>query len=79
MAFVAMQNLFLGKNIKDAIDEPRVHHQLLPMTLRHEKRMNMVSNFNLIAYCLLVQLLRDFYSEIVSISGHCSVFCKVGA
>ena len=47
VAFVAMQNLFLGKNIKDAIDEPRVHHQLLPMTLRHEKRMNKVSNFNL--------------------------------
>ena len=48
VAFVAMQNLFLGKNIKDAIDEPRVHHQLLPMTLRHEKRMNKVSNYSLL-------------------------------
>ena len=60
VAFVAMQNLFLGKNIKDAIDEPRVHHQLLPMTLRHEKRMNKVSNFDFIAYWpSLAQLLTE--------------------
>jgi len=39
VAWVAMHHLLLEKNIKEAIDEPRLHHQLLPMTLRHEKLM----------------------------------------
>ena len=27
---VAIKSLWMNKNIKDAIDEPRVHHQLYP-------------------------------------------------
>jgi gamma-glutamyltranspeptidase/glutathione hydrolase/leukotriene-C4 hydrolase len=27
---VAIKSLWMNKNIKDAIDEPRVHHQLFP-------------------------------------------------
>ena len=45
VAWVAMHHLLLEKNIKEAIDEPRLHHQLLPMTLRHEKLMPKVSLF----------------------------------
>ena len=41
-AWVAMQHLLLNKNIKEAIDEPRLHHQLLPMKLYHEKLMSKV-------------------------------------
>ncbi|XP_075228170.1 scoloptoxin SSD14-like [Lycorma delicatula] len=36
VAYVTMMNLWFGKNIKEAIDEPRVHHQLMPMTLMYE-------------------------------------------
>lgn len=32
-----IRNLWLGENIKEAIDSPRFHHQLFPMTLNYEK------------------------------------------
>lgn len=35
-ALVAMQNLWFNKNIKEAIDAPRFHHQLFPMRLQYE-------------------------------------------
>lgn len=33
---VAMQNLWFNKDIKEAIDAPRFHHQLFPMRLQYE-------------------------------------------
>ena len=35
-----MQNLWLDKNIKEAIDEPRFHHQLLPMHILAEEAVS---------------------------------------
>ncbi len=35
-AVVAMRHLWIGQNVKDAIDAPRLHHQLLPMNVRAE-------------------------------------------
>lgn len=32
-----IRNLWMGENIKEAIDSPRFHHQLLPMTLHYEE------------------------------------------
>lgn len=32
-----IQNLLFGTTIKEAIDRPRLHHQLFPMTLLYEK------------------------------------------
>jgi gamma-glutamyltranspeptidase/glutathione hydrolase/leukotriene-C4 hydrolase len=32
-----IRNLWLGEDIKEAIDSPRFHHQLFPMTLNYEK------------------------------------------
>ncbi|XP_039292330.1 glutathione hydrolase 1 proenzyme [Nilaparvata lugens] len=35
-AMVAMLNLWFNKTIKEAIDEPRIHHQLFPMQVSYE-------------------------------------------
>ncbi|KAB7495154.1 Gamma-glutamyltranspeptidase 1 [Armadillidium nasatum] len=35
-AWVAIQNLWFGRDIKEAIDSKRLHHQLYPMTLQYE-------------------------------------------
>ena len=33
----ALMNVFyLGKNVKEAVDAPRLHHQLFPMNLFYE-------------------------------------------
>lgn len=37
VGLVTMRTLWQGKNIKEAIDEPRVHHQLLPTDLEVEE------------------------------------------
>nr|XP_054932462.1 scoloptoxin SSD14-like [Dermacentor andersoni] len=39
VGLVAMRTLWQGKNIKQAIDEPRVHHQLLPADLEVEESL----------------------------------------
>lgn len=31
-----IQNLWFGKSIKEAIDRPKIHHQLFPMTFQYE-------------------------------------------
>ncbi|KAG0719917.1 Glutathione hydrolase 1 proenzyme [Chionoecetes opilio] len=36
VAWVSLNNLWLGDNIKEAIDARRIHHQLFPMTLDYE-------------------------------------------
>lgn len=36
VAWSSMNNLWLGDNIKEAIDARRIHHQLFPMTLSYE-------------------------------------------
>ncbi|CAF1484294.1 unnamed protein product [Adineta steineri] len=38
VAQVAIYNLWLGKSIRDAVDMPRLHQQLIPMELELEKR-----------------------------------------
>ncbi|EFX74307.1 hypothetical protein DAPPUDRAFT_57425 [Daphnia pulex] len=35
--YAMIRNLWLGEDIKEAIDSPRFHHQLIPMTLNYEK------------------------------------------
>lgn len=37
VAWVSLNNLWLGNNIKEAIDARRIHHQLFPMTLQYEE------------------------------------------
>ena len=43
VAQVAIYNLWLGKSIRDAVDMPRLHQQLIPMELELEKRFPVVS------------------------------------
>ncbi len=43
VAQVALYNLWLGKSIRDAVDMPRLHQQLIPMELELEKRFPVVS------------------------------------
>jgi gamma-glutamyltranspeptidase/glutathione hydrolase/leukotriene-C4 hydrolase len=31
-----MNVFYLGKNVKEAVDAPRIHHQLFPMNLFYE-------------------------------------------
>ncbi|CAF3443074.1 unnamed protein product [Rotaria sp. Silwood1] len=38
VAQVAIYNLWLGKSIRDAVDMPRLHQQLIPMEIELEKR-----------------------------------------
>ncbi|CAF0721059.1 unnamed protein product [Adineta steineri] len=38
VAQVAMYNLWLGKSIRDSVDMPRLHQQLIPMEVELEKR-----------------------------------------
>ena len=33
---VILRNLFFDKNVKEAVDAKRLHHQLFPMTAQHE-------------------------------------------
>ena len=47
-----MSVLWFNKTIKEAIEEPRFHHQLFPMELQYEKGTPSVSNFyNLFLSC----------------------------
>ncbi|XP_021944115.1 scoloptoxin SSD14 isoform X3 [Folsomia candida] len=36
IAYATMRNIWLGQTIKEAIDAPRLHHQLYPMELKYE-------------------------------------------
>lgn len=49
---VAIYNLWLGKNIRDAVDMPRLHQQLIPMELELEKRFPVVCCFRISGMCL---------------------------
>lgn len=40
---IAINNLIYGKSIKEAIDEPRFHHQLFPMSIDYEFGLTAVS------------------------------------
>jgi gamma-glutamyltranspeptidase len=42
VAQVALYNLWLGKSIRDAVDMPRLHQQLIPMEVELEKRFPVV-------------------------------------
>lgn len=42
VAQVAIYNLWLGKSIRDAVDMPRMHQQLIPMEVELEKRFPVV-------------------------------------
>lgn len=44
---VAIYNLWLGKSIRDAVDMPRLHQQLIPMEVELEKRFPVVSKYSL--------------------------------
>lgn len=46
VAQVAMYNLWLGKSIRDAVDMPRLHQQLIPMEVELEKRFPVVSSID---------------------------------
>ena len=37
IALVAIRHLWFGENIKEAIDAPRIHHQLFPDKINYEK------------------------------------------
>jgi hypothetical protein len=43
---VAIKNIWLDKNIKDAIDESRVHHQLFPQYAEIELGFSSVRKLN---------------------------------
>jgi gamma-glutamyltranspeptidase len=42
VAQVAIYNLWLGKSIRDSVDMPRLHQQLIPMEVELEKRFPVV-------------------------------------
>lgn len=39
-AFSILQNEWFGKNIKDSINQPRLHHQLIPMSVAFESELH---------------------------------------
>lgn len=40
VAFVIAEHVLKGKSFRDAMDHPRLHHQLFPMILQYEKGFN---------------------------------------
>lgn len=50
-----IRNLWLGEDIKGAIDSPRFHHQLFPMTLNYEKGLPKV--------CVYIRLYPRMYRD----------------
>ena len=40
-----IHNVWLGKDIKTAVDEKRIHHQLAPMELEYEEGLEEVNYF----------------------------------
>ena len=51
---VILRNLWLGRNLQEATDDTRLHHQLAPMTLFHEPGWSQV-------VVLLLYLEIDFF------------------
>jgi gamma-glutamyltranspeptidase/glutathione hydrolase/leukotriene-C4 hydrolase len=47
---MTLRNIWLNRNIKEATDETRIHHQLAPMILYHGDTMSEVCNLNPISY-----------------------------
>lgn len=63
VAQVAIYNLWLGKSIRDAVDMPRLHQQLIPMELELEKRFPVVRFFSpLNFFSLQHRLFRMLYT-----------------
>ncbi len=56
IAQVSMLNLWFNENIKQAIDSPRLHSQLLPQEVIAESGFDYVKRF-----CFLYRLLKSFY------------------
>ncbi len=60
VAQVAIYNLWLGKSIRDAVDMPRLHQQLIPMELELEKRFPVVSfrtlPFSIVVFCFKIRM-----------------------
>ena len=48
VAQAILRNVWLGEDIKKAIDARRIHHQLVPMRVEYEKGLPKVRNFILI-------------------------------
>ena len=58
VAGVLLHNLYFGRDIKQAVDQRRMHHQLFPMEAMFEEGFNKVSTFLLshenyiLQYCM---------------------------
>lgn len=78
-----IRNLWFGENIKEAIDSPRFHHQLLPMTLHYEEGFPTVKIKSSIFYfplfiCNSVWFKKDLV-DALSRKGHAESQDKSGA
>lgn len=68
VAWTAMNNLWLGKDIKEAIDARRIHHQLLPMILSYEDGTLSVScnsTFLQIMDCMCINMTNKVIRSII--------------
>lgn len=46
-----MQTMWFGKNLEDAIEDKRIHHQLYPEYVSYEKGFDMVNSIVTYARC----------------------------
>lgn len=51
IALVIMRTLWLGQDIKEAIDAPRIHHQISPMEVSYEYGILQVRILYLLTIC----------------------------
>lgn len=47
VAWVSLRKLWLGDNVKEAVDARRIHHQLYPMTFQYEDGTLTVSRYKM--------------------------------
>ena len=54
VANVILNNLWFGKNIKEAVDARRIHHQLFPMSVMYESGFQQVTKHACASFMLLL-------------------------
>ncbi len=80
VAAVLLNHLWLGKNVKESIDAPRLHHQLVPMKVTHETLVDPVrTNVPFFSATFTVISFRLFWTTSAGLGTSCTSSRPAGA